>query len=119
LLTIIVDEVPLGAAAAQQRWRGHSPDLASCGSASAAMATSPPCEIARADRVPGPARWQAGVHHGVSYGLELDTARAEPIECARIIAAHITRAHPPPRAQSDFSHLCGPPKPPTARRWCS
>jgi chloramphenicol 3-O phosphotransferase len=29
------------------------------------------------------------VHEGVSYDLEVDTARAEAIECARIVAAHV------------------------------
>jgi len=34
----------------------------------------------------GLARWQYGrVHKGMTYDLELDTSKATPIECARLI----------------------------------
>ncbi|MER5366051.1 chloramphenicol phosphotransferase CPT [Streptomyces sp. NPDC002722] len=88
---IIVDEVFLGGAESQQRWHKALGGLGvlwvgvRCESAVAAAR-----EIARGDRVPGMAAAQAElVHRGVTYDLEVDTTRSEPIECARIIAAHI------------------------------
>jgi chloramphenicol 3-O phosphotransferase len=46
-------------------------------------------EIARGDRVTGMAAAQAEqVHLGVLYDLEVDTTHSDPMECARIIAAH-------------------------------
>ncbi|MFD8742671.1 chloramphenicol phosphotransferase CPT [Streptomyces sp. NPDC059616] len=88
---IIVDEVFLGGAESQQRWQKALDGLGvlwvgvRCESAVAAAR-----EIARGDRVPGMAAAQAElVHRGVTYDLEVDTTRSEPIECARIIAAHI------------------------------
>lgn len=88
---IILDEVFLGGAASQQRWREALAGLGvlwvgvRCDGDVAAGR-----EIARADRMPGMARAQAElVHRGVSYDLEVDTARAESIECARLIAAHV------------------------------
>ncbi|MEU2670657.1 chloramphenicol phosphotransferase CPT [Streptomyces sp. NPDC007164] len=88
---IIVDEVFLGGAESQQRWQKALGGLGAlwvgvrCGSAVAAAR-----EIARGDRVSGMAAAQAeSVHRGVTYDLEVDTTRSEPIECARIIAAHI------------------------------
>ncbi|MER8742967.1 chloramphenicol phosphotransferase [Mesorhizobium sp. M1004] len=43
-------------------------------------------EAARADRLPGLARWQYGrVHNGIDYDLEVDTSRLTPLECARRI----------------------------------
>lgn len=88
---IILDEVFLGGAASQQRWRDALAGLCvlwvgvRCEGDVAADR-----EVARADRMPGLARAQAElVHRGVSYDLEVDTARAESIKCARIIAAHV------------------------------
>ncbi|GAA1312523.1 hypothetical protein GCM10009647_037540 [Streptomyces sanglieri] len=88
---IIVDEVFLGGAESQQRWQKALDGLGvlwvgvRCESAVAAAR-----EIARGDRVPGMAAAQAElVHQGVTYDMEVDTTRSEPIECARIIAAHI------------------------------
>ncbi|MFG3529267.1 chloramphenicol phosphotransferase CPT [Streptomyces sp. NPDC047917] len=88
---IIVDEVFLGGAESQQRWQKALGGLGvlwvgvRCESAVAAAR-----EIARGDRVPGMAAAQAEpVHRGVTYDLEVDTTRSEPIECARIIAAHV------------------------------
>ena len=43
-------------------------------------------EAARADRLPGLARWQyERVHKGMGYDLEVDTSRLPPLECARRI----------------------------------
>ncbi|MDV9195268.1 chloramphenicol phosphotransferase CPT [Streptomyces sp. Wh19] len=88
---IIVDEVFLGGAESQQRWQKALDGLGvlwvgvRCESAVAAAR-----EIARGDRVPGMAAAQAElVHQGVTYDMEVDTTRSEPIECARTIAAHI------------------------------
>lgn len=43
-------------------------------------------EAARADSLPGLARWQyPRVHTGIGYDLEVDTSRLTPLECARRI----------------------------------
>ena len=43
-------------------------------------------EAARADRLPGLARWQyPRVHKGIDYDLEVDTSLLTPLECARRI----------------------------------
>jgi chloramphenicol 3-O phosphotransferase len=43
-------------------------------------------EQQRGDRLIGLARWQYDrVHMGMSYDLEVDTSRATPMECARLI----------------------------------
>ena len=43
-------------------------------------------EAARADRLPGLARWQyPRVHKGMDYDLEVDTSQLTPLECARRI----------------------------------
>jgi len=88
---IIIDEVFLGGAASQQRWRAALDELGvlwvgvRCDSDVAAGR-----EVARANRAPGLARAQALiVHEGVSYDVEVDTTRAEAMECARIIAARV------------------------------
>jgi chloramphenicol 3-O phosphotransferase len=88
---VIVDEVFLGAAASQQRWRQALGGLrvlwvgVRCESAVAAGR-----EIARGDRVIGMAVAQADlVHRGVVYDLEVDTSRAESMACARAIAARV------------------------------
>jgi chloramphenicol 3-O phosphotransferase len=87
---VVVDEVFLGGAASQQRWRTALDGLdvlwvgVRCDSA---VATGR--ELARGDRVPGMAVAQADlVHRGVAYDLEVDTTHTESIECARHIAAH-------------------------------
>jgi chloramphenicol 3-O phosphotransferase len=86
---VIVDEIFLGGAASQQRWRQALAGLAvlwvavRCDSAVAAGR-----ELARGDRVQGMAASQAEVvHQGVVYDLEVDTTHTEALECARIIAA--------------------------------
>ena len=88
---IIVDEVFLGGAASQQRWRqalGPLPVLwvgVRCDSVVAAGR-----EIARGDRVTGMAASQADVvHQGVVYDLQVDTTHTGALECARVIAARV------------------------------
>jgi chloramphenicol 3-O phosphotransferase len=88
---VIFDDVFLGGAATQQRlkqafgtlevlWVGVHCDLS----------VAEGREIARGDRVPGMAASQAGVvHSGVVYDVEVDTTRAEALECAREIAARL------------------------------
>jgi chloramphenicol 3-O phosphotransferase len=86
---IILDEVFLGGAASQQRWKQALDTLqvmwvgVRCDSAVAAGR-----EIARGDRVIGMAASQAEiVHQGVVYDLQVDTTHTEALECARAIAA--------------------------------
>ncbi|KKZ70808.1 chloramphenicol phosphotransferase [Streptomyces showdoensis] len=88
---IVVDEVFLGGAESQRRWREHLDGIdvlwvgVRCEAAVAAGR-----EIARGDRALGMAARQAGqVHEGVAYDLEVDTTHTESLECARRIAAHV------------------------------
>ncbi|MEY9991156.1 chloramphenicol 3-O phosphotransferase [Streptomyces sp. V4I8] len=88
---VIVDDVFLGGAGSQQRWRKHLGDLdvlwvgVRCESAVAAGR-----ELARGDRVQGMAALQADVvHKGVIYDLEVDTTHSEALPCARTIAARV------------------------------
>ncbi|ARF58771.1 chloramphenicol phosphotransferase CPT [Streptomyces gilvosporeus] len=88
---VIVDEVFLDGAYSQQRWQKALGELRvlwvgiRCDAVVAAGR-----EVARGDRVVGMAALQAEVvHQGVSYDLEVDTALAESMECARTIAAHV------------------------------
>jgi chloramphenicol 3-O phosphotransferase len=88
---IIVDEVFLGGAASQQRWRNALDALpvlwvgVRCEAAVAAGR-----EMARGDRVAGMAASQAEViHQGVAYDLQVDTTHTEALECARAIAARV------------------------------
>lgn len=88
---VIVDDVFLGGAASQQRWRKALGGLSvlwvgvRCESAVAAGR-----EIARGDRVQGMAASQADVvHEGVLYDLEVDTTHTESLLCARAIAARV------------------------------
>lgn len=87
----IVDDVFLGGAESQQRWRTALGDLAvlwvgvRCDPAVAAGR-----EATRGDRVTGMAASQAElVHQGVTYDLEVDTTATESMACARRIAAHV------------------------------
>ena len=89
---IIVDDVFLGGAASQQRWRQALAALpvlwvgVRCDGAVAAAR-----EMARGDRPAGMAASQAEVvHQGVTYDLEVDTAHTEALDCARAIAARVT-----------------------------
>jgi chloramphenicol 3-O phosphotransferase len=88
---VVVDDVFLGGAASQQRWRAALTGLdvlwvgVRCAGAVAAGR-----ELARGDRVSGMAESQAElVHQGVFYDLEVDTTRTEALACARTIAARI------------------------------
>ncbi|OOC03264.1 chloramphenicol phosphotransferase [Amycolatopsis azurea DSM 43854] len=90
---VIVDDVFLGGAASQQRWR-DALDSAGlevlwvgvrCGGAVAAAR-----ETVRGDRVTGMAETQAeSVHRGVVYDLEVDSGANDALVCAREIAARI------------------------------
>ena len=89
---IVVDDVFLGGAASQQRWRDALDGLdvlwvgVRCDPETAAGR-----EIARGDRVSGMAKLQAlSVHEGVAYDVEVDTTNAEPLACARAIARTVT-----------------------------
>jgi chloramphenicol 3-O phosphotransferase len=86
---IVVDEVFLGGAASQQRWRTALEGLdvlwvgVRCVPEVAAAR-----EAARGDRVAGMAAAQAdSVHRGVSYDLVVDTSQASADDCARLILA--------------------------------
>ncbi|MFE9040516.1 chloramphenicol phosphotransferase CPT [Streptomyces sp. NPDC012421] len=88
---IVVDDVFLGGAESQRRWRKAVEGVevlwvgVRCDGAVAAGR-----EIARGDRVQGMAATQADVvHEGVEYDLEVDTGRAESWDCARTIAARV------------------------------
>ncbi|MFJ3719126.1 chloramphenicol phosphotransferase CPT [Streptomyces sp. NPDC090057] len=88
---VVVDEVFLGGAESQGRWRKALDGLGvlwvgvRCDAGVAAGR-----EVARGDRVAGMAASQAElVHRGVVYDLEVDTTHAESMECARTIAAHV------------------------------
>lgn len=95
---IVVDDVFLGGAASQQRWREALEGLpvlwvgVRCEEAVAAAR-----ETARGDRTPGMAASQARtVHDGVVYDLEVDTTHTEALACARTVAARLDRPPPPP-----------------------
>lgn len=94
---IIVDDVFLGGAASQQRWREalDGLDVLWVGVRCAAeVATAR--EAARADRIAGMAAYQAdAAHNGVTYDLEVDTTHSDPMHCARAIAAAVATAHRP------------------------
>ncbi|MFF1511459.1 chloramphenicol phosphotransferase CPT [Streptomyces sp. NPDC058326] len=99
---IVVDDVFLGGAASQQRWRKALGDLPAlwvgvhCDPTVAAGR-----EIARGDRTLGMAAQQARmVHEGVAYDLEIDTTHTESLECARVIAARVSRIGGPGRVAS-------------------
>ncbi|MFF7991838.1 chloramphenicol phosphotransferase CPT [Kitasatospora xanthocidica] len=88
---IVVDEVFLGGAASQQRWRAALEGLdvlwvgVRCDPAVAAAR-----EAARGDRVTGMAAAQAeAVHQGVAYDLIVDTSRADVADCARIVVERL------------------------------
>ncbi|MBF9066796.1 chloramphenicol phosphotransferase CPT [Streptacidiphilus fuscans] len=85
---VVVDDVFLGQAASQRRWRKALVGLdvlwvgVRCDSAVAAAR-----EAARGDRAAGMAALQAEtVHQGVDYDLVVDTTHADPMSCARAVA---------------------------------
>jgi chloramphenicol 3-O phosphotransferase len=90
---IIVDEVFVGGAMSQQRWKdalGTLPTLwvgVRCDETIAAGR-----ELARGDRIVGMATSQAElVHRGVTYDLQVDTTQTEAVECAQAIAVRLRR----------------------------
>jgi chloramphenicol 3-O phosphotransferase len=89
---IIFDDVFLSGAASQQRTRAYLDGLdvlwvgVRCDPEIAVAR-----ETARGDRVTGMAASQAVlVHDGVVYDVEVDTSGTESVDCARVIAAHVT-----------------------------
>ncbi|MFI6036538.1 chloramphenicol phosphotransferase CPT [Streptomyces sp. NPDC051315] len=88
---VVVDDVFLGGAASQQRWRKALGGMdALWVGVRCERAVAAGRETARGDRVPGMAAAQAdAVHEGVDYDLEVDTTHTESLECARAIAAHL------------------------------
>jgi chloramphenicol 3-O phosphotransferase len=89
---IIIDDVFLSGRSSQERLRGHLEGLqvlwvgVHCAPEAASAR-----EFARGDRVPGMAAQQAEtVHKGVVYDVEVDTTHAESLDCARIIARHVS-----------------------------
>ncbi|MEU6380406.1 chloramphenicol phosphotransferase CPT [Streptomyces sp. NPDC046909] len=88
---IIIDDVFLGGASTQDRWRRilDGLDVLWVG-VHCAPEVAAGREIARGDRVRGMAEKQAEiVHQGVVYDVEVDTAGAESLECARTIARRV------------------------------
>jgi chloramphenicol 3-O phosphotransferase len=90
---IIVDEVFLGGATSQDRWRAAFDALdvlwvgVHCDSQVLVQR-----ELGRGDRVPGMAIQQAEVvHAGVIYDLEVNTTHASPRECAELIVRQVDR----------------------------
>lgn len=88
---IIIDEVFLGGASSQRRWREALVGLGvlwvgvRCDAEVAARR-----ELGRGDRIAGMAASQAAVvHQGVSYDMEVDTTRTGARECAVAIAARL------------------------------
>jgi chloramphenicol 3-O phosphotransferase len=88
---VVVDDVFLGGADSQARWRAALAGLdvlwvgVRCDPDVAAAR-----EAARGDRAAGMARSQAdAVHRGVAYDLVVDTTHTDAASCARAIAAHV------------------------------
>ncbi|MEV1020487.1 chloramphenicol phosphotransferase CPT [Streptomyces sp. NPDC050264] len=88
---VVVDEVFLGGAGSQDRWRTALRGLdvlwvgVRCDAAVAAGR-----EVARGDRVTGMAASQAElVHEGITYDVVVDSTRTEALQCAREIARHV------------------------------
>ncbi|WP_329117574.1 chloramphenicol phosphotransferase CPT [Streptomyces sp. NBC_01465] len=88
---VVVDEVFLGGGESQARWEKELDGVrvlwvgVRCDAEVAAGR-----EAARGDRTVGMAAAQAElVHRGVRYDLEVDSSRAEALECAQVIAAWV------------------------------
>jgi len=92
---IVVDDVFLGGAASQQRWRKALDDLDAdvlWVGARRDGGVAAGGELARGDRPPGRAAQQAHLaHRGVVYAWEVATPRTEALEGARLIAARVVR----------------------------
>ncbi|MET7688575.1 chloramphenicol phosphotransferase CPT [Streptomyces sp. NPDC005483] len=93
---VIIDDVFLGGAHSQERWRESLTGLdvlwvgVRCEAAVAAGR-----EIVRGDRTRGMAEKQAEiVHQGVVYDIEVDTTRTESLDCARAIAEAVVSGSP-------------------------
>lgn len=88
---VIIDDVFLGGARSQQRWRAALDGLnVMWASIRCDAEVAAGREIARGDRVRGMAAAQADVvHRGVVYDVEVDTTRTESIVCAETIAARL------------------------------
>ncbi|MFK0247317.1 chloramphenicol phosphotransferase CPT [Amycolatopsis azurea] len=93
---VIVDDVFLGGAASQQRWRDSldSAGLDGLGVLWVGVrchgVVAAERESARGDRVTGMAETQAeSVHRGVVYDLEVDSGVNDALVCAREIAARV------------------------------
>jgi len=88
---VIVDDVFLGGAGSQQRWRHAIGDVETLWvGVHCAPEVAAGREIARGDRAGGMAARQAlVVHEGVEYDVEVDTTSTESIDCARTIAAYV------------------------------
>jgi chloramphenicol 3-O phosphotransferase len=83
---LIVDEVMLDATKAKVYRALLSPFDVRFVGLFAPLAVLEARELARGDRAIGLARWQFDrVHQGITYDLEIDTALATPLECARMI----------------------------------
>jgi chloramphenicol 3-O phosphotransferase len=88
---VIIDDVFLGGAASQERWRAalEGLDVLWVG-VHCDPAVAEGRGIARGDRARGMAEKQATlVHEGVTYDLEIDTTHTESLACAHTIAAHL------------------------------
>ncbi|WP_256334685.1 chloramphenicol phosphotransferase CPT [Lentzea albidocapillata] len=88
---VIVDDVFLGGVESRRRWEKALDGLdvvwvgVRCDAAVAAGR-----ELSRGDRVAGMAAAQAElVHRGMRYDVEVDSAKSEAVECARVIAARV------------------------------
>ncbi|MET7641358.1 chloramphenicol phosphotransferase CPT [Streptomyces sp. NPDC005438] len=88
---VVIDDVFLEGTVSQERLRARLGDLdvlwvgVRCAPETAAAR-----ELARGDRTPGMAASQAeSVHRGVAYDVEVDTTRAESLDCARAIASRV------------------------------
>jgi chloramphenicol 3-O phosphotransferase len=89
---VIVDDVFLGGADSQSRWRKALTGLdVLWAGVRCAPAVAAGREIARGDRPRGMAEQQADlVHRGVHYDVEVDTTHTESLACARTIAQAVT-----------------------------
>ena len=88
---IIVDEVFLGGAESQSRWRKAVAGLRVCWvGVRCAPEVAAARETARGDRAVGMAALQAeSVHRGVEYDLVVDTSADPSVDCARLVAAWV------------------------------
>lgn len=88
---VIVDDVFLGGAASQGRWRDALVGLEVLWvGVRCERVVAEEREISRGDRARGMAALQADVVHvGVSYDLEVDTTYAESLACATLIAERV------------------------------